>query len=544
MKILRPSFMRLAATALLIVSTMESGMTADSPVPRIVSRDGRHALMVDGAPFLMMGAQMNNSSAWPSALPAVWPVMDALHVNTVEVPIAWEQIEPVEGQFDFSFLDLLLDQARAHKVRLVLAWFGTWKNTSPQYAPAWVKLDNKRFPRMVKPDGTLHYALSPHADTTLAADRKAFVALVDHLKQVDAQNSVIMIQVENEPGSYGLARDHSAKANALFGGPVPAALLKQTGKASGTWTQAFGRDADLYFHAWHVARYIDAVAAAGKAVKPIPMYANAALTGDPFTYQEPSTYASGGPANTVVPVWKAGAPHLDALAPDLYNPDHKAYRGFLDLYDRADNPLLIVETGHAREYARYFYEAVGRGAIGWAPFGFDHLRFLPSLPVTPKLGDAEIAPFAANFALFRPIERLWAKLAWEGKTWGCAEPNDPADKHQQVMQIGKYVATASFGRSDFGNAPPKGNDYPSGGVAIGELGPDEFLVTGFRARVDFTLKNDNANLIFDRIEQGHYDEAGRWIFERVWNGDQVDWGLNFTAAPQMLRVKIGSYPKR
>lgn len=520
------------------------GATAQD-IPHVLSRDGRHALIVDGAPFLMLGAQVNNSSAWPSALPRVWPALEALHVNTVEVPVAWEQIEPEEGRFDFSVVDTLLQQARERNLRLVLLWFATWKNTNPQYAPRWVKLDNRRFPRMVRPDGTLHYALSPFGAETLRADSKAFAALMRHLREVDAQNTVIMMQVENEPGSYGLARDHSRAAESAFAAPVPDALRRRLKKPAGSWAALFGRDAELYFHAWHVARYIDAVAASGKAVKPLPMYANAALPGDPFTWQKPESYASGGPANTVIDVYKAAAPHLDVVAPDIYNPAHKAYAGFLDAYQRPDNPLFVPETGHAKEYARFFFEAVGRGAIGWSPFGVDYTRYLPVFAATPKLEGAPIVPFAANYTLFQPIARLWARLAFEGKTWGAAEPEDPADGHRRVLKLGRHVATVSFGSSDFGDALPKGNPYPSGGVAIARLNADEYLVTGYFARVEFALADaEGANIIIDRVEEGTYDAKGNWQFERVLNGDQVDWGLNFTGAPQMLRVKLASYPKR
>jgi hypothetical protein len=110
-------------------------------MPRIVQKDGRWALMVDGAPFLMLGVQINNSSAWPGMLPQVWPAAERLHANTVEAPVYWEQLEPTKGHFDFSVVDALLAGARQHNVHLVLLWFGTWKNGALHYTPEWVKRD-------------------------------------------------------------------------------------------------------------------------------------------------------------------------------------------------------------------------------------------------------------------------------------------------------------------------------------------------------------------------------------------------------------------
>lgn len=512
----------------------------EHPIPRLESRGGNHALIVDGKPFLMLGAQVNNSANYPDMLPEVWPAIRKMHANTVEVPVGWEQIEPVEGKFDFSFLDALLPQARANNVRLVLLWFGTWKNTAPAYAPAWIKLDQKRFPHMINAKGEVHYALSPHYRSTLEADKRAFVKLMEYLKKNDPQNTVIMVQPENEVGSYGSVRDFSPVAQKLFDGQVPAPLLKQMKKQPGTWRQVFGGDADEFFHAWSIASYIDEIAAAGKAVKPLPMYVNAALAGA-FGRQPATTYSSGGPVHFVIDVYKAAAPAIDIVAPDIYTRDHAAYMAYLDYYDRPDNALIVPETGNDRDFARFFFPVVGRGSIGFAPFGMDYTGYY-NYPLGAKdLDDATMELFARNYRLFAPMQREWAAWAAQGKTWGVAEPTDPKAEHSQKVDMGKYNMTVTFGQWQFGTDKPTGNAEPVGGLAVAQIAENEFLVTGFKARVYFGLSKPAPfeSMMMLRVEEGRYDN-GKWIFRRVWNGDSIDYGLNFTDREQVLRITFAA----
>jgi beta-galactosidase GanA len=540
--------------SLLLTSAHVCAQT-ESPVPELVEQDGRFALMVDGAPWLILGAQTNNSSNYPAMLPKVWPAVEKMHANTVVIPVAWEQIEPEEGTFDFSFVDTLIAEARERDLRLVLLWFGTWKNNGPNYTPEWVKLDNARFPRVIKADGGTLNSLSPHFRGTLEADKNAFVRLMRHLAAIDAQRTVIMVQVQNEVGTYGSPRDFSDTAESLFREPVPDDLVREMNTKGGTWRAVFGEDADEFFHAWHIARYCDEIAAAGKAAYPLPMYVNVALR-HPVNPGKPGSYASGGPTDNVIPVWKSAAPSIDLISPDIYFREHKIVTQVMDLYRRPDNALYISEIGNAQPYARYFFSALGRQGIGFAPFGTDYSDYSNYPLGAERMDDKTLVHFARPYELFAPMAREWAKLSFESRVWGVSEPIDtdpvadlwhppsgdePAEPVQH-LDLGRWTAEVTYGRPMFGPQPPVGNDPSSGGIVIAELGPDEYLVTGFDARVSFqpSRELENAQMIYARVEEGHFKD-GQWVFERVWNGDQTDWGLNFSGNPHVLKVRLATY---
>ncbi|MGY2735534.1 DUF5597 domain-containing protein [Sphingomonas sp. UYP23] len=531
--------MPLFLAALTLAATPLSAQSRD--VPHIAtSAGGHHALIVDGAPFLMLGAQVNNSSNYPAALPAVWPMLDRLHANTVEVPIAWQQIEPSEGHFDLSFVQTLLDQARTHDKRLVLLWFGAYKNSGPNYTPDWVRQNNRRFPRMKTRDGSDHYVLSPHARSTLEADKRAFLTLITYLRDHDQQNTTILVQVENETGSYGSPRDYAAAPEALFRGQVPAALRKR-----GSWTQVYGAQADRAFNSWYTAAYCNELAAAGKAIKPLPMYVNAALA-DPFKIPAPTDVASGGPQQDVLDIWKAAAPAIDFAAPDIYDRKSANVFAFLDGYHRPDNALAIPEIGNAAEYARFFWAAIGRGAIGFAPFGMDATGFY-NYPLGAKTLDAHtLDAFATPYGLFSGMQRDWAKIAFDHPTWGTAKGDDGA---AQSTTLGHYKITASYGEWQFGHRtdtwiksePTPWANESVGGAVVAQLSATQYLAAGDHVRIEFApAEGAPKNALMLRVEEGRMVQ-GAFVVDRVWNGDQTDYGLNFIDHPVLLRVTMGRY---
>lgn len=513
------------------------------PIPEIVHRDGRHALLVDETPFLMLGVQCGNSSAWPAMLPKVWAAVEGLHANTLEIPIYWEQFEPEPGRFDYSIIDLLLAQAREHNVRLVLLWFGTYKNGSSRYMPLWMKRQPERYPRIVSAHGRTVDSPSPHAPATLEADKLAFAAFLRHLAEADPQRTVIMVQVENEPGSWGSVRDFSPTAQKLFEAPVPPDLLDaleiQPPSPRANWQEVFGHDADEFFHAWSVARFVGQVAEAGKAEYPLPLYTNAALR-DPLTPGPASRYESGGPTDNVIPVWKAAAPALDLLAPDIYMSDSPRYLKVLELYGRTDNPLFIPETGMRGPAAKHFFSALGHQAIGFAPFGVDYTGYAASPLGEPRLKPEALSSVAWNYKLIGSAMRELARLSFEGRLRAIAEEED-APSH--TLEFDSWKATVSYGTPEFGHRGElKGNPHADGRALIASLGDDQFLVAGLACRVDFQCGDSRvgAQREFLRVEEGTYDD-GEFNLVRIWNGDQTDWGLNFSSGGELLRVTLGTY---
>jgi len=166
--------------------------TQAADLPHFRAQNGAEQLLVQGKPFLIRGGELGNSSAGtPEQADAILPAMAGLHLNTVLMPVAWEQVEPKEGIFDFNILDHWIDAARQHRLHLVLLWFGSWKNAFSEYAPAWVKADERRFPRAQSVHGMPLEILSTFGTETLRAESLAFRALMSHLREKDQEQQTV-----------------------------------------------------------------------------------------------------------------------------------------------------------------------------------------------------------------------------------------------------------------------------------------------------------------------------------------------------------------
>jgi hypothetical protein len=479
---------------------------------------------------LIIGGELHNSSASSLAyMEPIWARLTALHLNTVLAVVSWELVEPQEGVFDFTLVDGLIRQAREHDLRLVLLWFGTWKNGMSSYAPAWVKRDYRRFPRVQVGCAQTVEILSTFSTETRDADARAFAALLGHLKEIDGrEQTVIMVQVQNEVGVLGDSRDRSALANAAFGEPVPPELMAHLQehrpelgsglqqrwqangfKTEGCWEEVFGSgpETDELFMAWHYARYIDAVAAAGKAQYSLPMFANAWLSSLGSTPggwasggQKPGEWPSGGPLPHTLDIWQAGAPHIDFLAPDIYQPN---FRAWCRQYTRRGNPLFIPEMRRTELGARQVFYALGEhDAMGVSPFAIDSVE--PS----------EDNPLQRSYAVLRQIAPLI--LEHQGQQGMVGFLLDEAQP-TVTRKLGGYALEIELDQG-FGQSAERGAGL------IMALGADEFLGAGFGFRVRFKGRPPGPALAgIVAVDEGRYQD-GQWVSGRRLNGDETGRG--------------------
>lgn len=490
--------------------------TAVDTAPHLDRTTGRARLIVDGKPFLVLGIELHNSSSsGVSALARGLEVAQAVHANTVLASVTWESVEPTQGTFDFSSVDVLVSEARKSGMRLVLLWFGAWKNGSSSYAPAWVKRDWERYPRCVLADGRLSDTLTPFGPTELDAD--AFHALVEYVETIDSDHrTVLMIQIENEIGLLGASRDNSEWADAAFHAPIPLilndALAHRPGFEHGTsqpWSAVSGDplDRDEAFMAWGYASHVEHLASRARQVTALPLFVNAWLDSDieieieGFPVgggQVPGTYPSGGPLPRVADVWTTIAPSLDLLTPDLYFGDPDTVMG---AFAEVSRGLFIPEQRRDLSGIGTAFLAMGQyRAIGVSPFGVDSAEH------------SEIIPLADAYRLLEVAHTARTDATTAGGSVGFhlsdAIPTVTRELGHTVLSISRLTR--------LGVDPAGGQGY---GVVV-ELGEDRYLAVGRGFRIELSDRDPEWQVGLESVDELGSD--GRRA--RRLNGDETAGG--------------------
>lgn len=514
-------------------------------MPEIVKwRNADFQLLVDGKPFLIRGGELGNSVASDTnVMKPVWPKLRAMNLNTVLAPVYWELLEPQEGTFDFSLVDAMIAQARENQLRLVFLWFGSWKNSMSCYAPDWVKKDYKRFPRTLDSDANPAEILSAFSNEAMNADIRAFRSLMTHLKAIDSdKQTVIMVQVENEMGQLPSARDYSKAASVAFHSAVPHEFidylqknrstllpyLKEIWSANGfktkgNWENVFGHSTatDEIFTAWQYAVYADQVAAAGKAIYNLPMFVNCALNRPNIA---PGKYPSGGPLPHLIDIWKAGAPHVDMLSPDIYHGD---FREWIAQYDRKDNPVFVPEIKMEAENAAQVFYVVGRHkALGYCPFSVE------------SAGESESVALGKSYKVLEDVSELL--LANRQATCGVyLDKSHPSD----TLVLGDYRIVVSHVCTLPWTDGAKAEKWTPAGCVVIQAASNEFWIAGTSVTCTFKRTTETGFTTGILSADVALKNTDGWKFIRL-NGDQTHQGRHMRMGAgewQIQRIRLYDY---
>ena len=547
----------------------------DTPVkPALVQKDGITHFEVDGKPFLMLTGELHNSTSTSESYMesiGVWEQMKHGCFNTVIASCSWDVIEDEKGHYDFTSVDHVIRNARENGLKVVMIWFASWKNGNSTYAPSYIKRDPVNYPLVQTQDGGFLNVLSAFGQESLKADRDAYTALMQHIKEVDKDYTVIMMQVENEMGILGSVRDFSPAAQKAWDGQVPSDLMQYLSshkgqlfpelekvwsengyKMSGTWEEVFGKshtkaddlltDYPYYteeiFQAYHYAKYVNEITAAGKAAHDIPMYVNNWLRQPGMI--NPGQFPSGSPLPEVIDVWRAAAPAVDFTAPDIYISE---FEWVLGQFALSGNPIFIPECRVDVSKALYAYGEYD--ALGFAPFGFDGAQ--------NASGEysADFENLGKCYEILAGMDRMIIRNYGSDKLRGLRVTEENASPS---VEMGDYILTArssvrnrrtfNYGQGaaqmamENAQLAAASQQQAQSGALILQTSPDEFYIVGINVSFSFAPKNPGTQgrILTDAIEEGTFVD-GQWVPGRRLNGDENRVGINGVGA-----VRVVLYP--
>lgn len=514
MKIIRVNKYLLLLSIVLFTVTSIVSQDKNNPenesIPHLKVENNITRLIIDGKPWLMLAGELHNStSSAPEYFAEAINNAVSMNVNTVIASVAWEQLEPVEGKYDYSCVDFILKNAYEHNLKVVLVWFASWKNGESSYAPIWVKKDTKRFFRIKNSLGEKMSAISPFCKESMIADAKALASFMKYIREKDSRKSIVMIQVENEVGAFS-EMDYNDVAIKQYNSPVPDKLInylqnnkltlekelktawESSGfKTKGTWKELFGEqsaDAQNFFMSWQYASYINEVSRQGKAVYKLPMYVNAWLVQTPT--EMPGKYPNGGPVSRVMDIYKAAASNIDFCSPDIYLPNFKEV---CTMYHRPikQNPLFIPECDRNNP-GKAWYAFAEHDALGFGPFGIESLV-------------SDVA-YSQSYNVLKELLPIISLYQGTGKMHGVLKENKEIGT---VLEIGDYNIKIEY-------SDKNKNCY---GIII-QTDKDEFLVAGIGLNIRFTSNKNDHSAFIGNVLEGDFD-GETWKTLRWLNGDET-----------------------
>ena len=453
-------------------------------------------LIINDTPYLILGGELGNSSAANTQdIERIFPKLQKMGLNTVLVPAYWDLLEPVEGDFDFTLTDKVLEQARKYNLKVVFLWFGAWKNSTSCYAPLWFKENDKKYPRAHTESGKPLEIASAFSDEVLQADQRAFTQWLKHIAAADRdEGTVIMIQIENEIGMLEDARDYSPEANSAFCAPIPQELASylqkhkkdlhprllkkweaQGCKREGNWQEVFGADiyTDGIFMAWNYAKYVGKLAQSARSIYNVPLYVNAAMNS---RGRKPGEYPSAGPLAHLIDIWHCGAPDIDILAPDLYDND---FTNWVSQYHLHNNPLFIPEIRLTdNNGVRAFYVFGEHDAIGFSPF---------SIEDSPESADA---PLVQSYGKLKELMPLLTGYQGKGVMKGLLF--DQENKERIITEDDLTITCRHYFTLPWDARATGGNVWPEGGGILLRMSKNEYIIAGSGIVIEFAKNTEKA----------------------------------------------------
>lgn len=512
-----------------------------------------------GAPVFLHGLQAHNSSTNTPMLEKAIQATKLYGGNVLEAPVYWFLMEPKKDEYDLSHIKTLIDQCREAGLFLIILWFATSKNGHPNYAPEYIKLDPERYLVARGADGFPLVALSPHCEETLQRDAKAFAMLMSFLKEYDGEErTVLSVQIENEMGLGYTDRDYSQKAQEDYKKPVPEILrgieLEDMGERdhSNAWRGTFGRHAHEAFCAYYHARFIGRIAEVGKAIYDIPLITNV-MVGENGIEEPGKSYNAGAAVGRVLDIWKAAAPKLDLICPDIYNAPMSEYTRICSRYTRDDNALFIPESPTMGEHnaINVFRAVANYGAIGVCGFGAE----------SALANDGSLQPQALSMALSMRVLGMMAPLIEQyrntGKIHAIIQEEFATRTYLKLENYHVLTAFTSTGmrhglgsRINMRNPENQHLLEQRGRALLVQSGEHEFYLSGVGIAVDFVLRPDPKDespygllgskqatqLNFLSVEEGHF-ENGEFVCDFIRNGDESNFGA-YCHGDCVVRIRL------